>query len=274
MDPYLERHWGDIHHRLVQYACDALQSGLPDDLRARVEERVYVETDVPERGRYIQPDVRVIEPPRRGGGASTAGGTGSGAAGGTAVLEAPTEAPAEATDPVVLSIGSEPVTEGVIQIIDVRSGGRVVTLIEVVSPGNKAGGEGEGKYRQKQQEARAAGASTVEIDLVRGGNYVLVAPRGCVPPQYLTPYRVCVWRASQPQVAAWYPVAPREPLPKIRVPLRATDKDVVLDLQALLVQAYRNGRYDDIDYRGDPDPPLGPDEAKWADGLLRSRGLR
>ncbi len=25
MDPYLEAHWGDIHHRIVNYACDAIQ---------------------------------------------------------------------------------------------------------------------------------------------------------------------------------------------------------------------------------------------------------
>ena len=39
MDPWLELHWGDVHHRLVQYAGDALQTRLPEDLFARVEER-------------------------------------------------------------------------------------------------------------------------------------------------------------------------------------------------------------------------------------------
>ncbi len=33
MDPYLEQHWGDVHHRLVQYASDQLQEHLPADLR-------------------------------------------------------------------------------------------------------------------------------------------------------------------------------------------------------------------------------------------------
>ena len=44
MDPYLEGHWGDLHHRLIQYAGDALQPGLPNDLRAWVEERVFLAT--------------------------------------------------------------------------------------------------------------------------------------------------------------------------------------------------------------------------------------
>src|SRR5437588_710249 len=41
MDPYLERYWGGIPHTLITYARDHLQEALPDDLRARVEERVF-----------------------------------------------------------------------------------------------------------------------------------------------------------------------------------------------------------------------------------------
>ena len=42
MDPYLERHWGDVHTRLITYSSDQLQTVLPKDLRARVQERVVV----------------------------------------------------------------------------------------------------------------------------------------------------------------------------------------------------------------------------------------
>lgn len=41
MDPYLEAHWGDVHARFIAYASDQLQSKLPSDLRARVQERVF-----------------------------------------------------------------------------------------------------------------------------------------------------------------------------------------------------------------------------------------
>src|SRR5438270_12718142 len=60
LDPYLEMHWGDVHHRLIQYASDGLQPGLPPDLVARVEERVFVETEVGSRRRMV-PDVRVVQ---------------------------------------------------------------------------------------------------------------------------------------------------------------------------------------------------------------------
>ena|SRR5947209_5900130 len=42
MDPYLEQFWRDVHASLVIYLRDQLQGRLPPDLRARVEERVFV----------------------------------------------------------------------------------------------------------------------------------------------------------------------------------------------------------------------------------------
>ena len=43
------------------------------------------------------------------------------------------------------------------------------------------------------------------------------------------------------------------------------DQAVQLNLQAIVDQCYRNGGYDDIDYRGEPDPPLAANDASWAD---------
>lgn len=62
MDPYLESHWRDIHHRLITYAADEIQTGLPQDLRARVEERVFVESDLRERLPAISVPLRQGEP--------------------------------------------------------------------------------------------------------------------------------------------------------------------------------------------------------------------
>src|SRR5947209_3184336 len=67
MDPYLEAHWRDIHARLIIYASDALQGALPSSLRARVEERVLLETPEGIAEHPLFPDVRVLEyGPRRG----------------------------------------------------------------------------------------------------------------------------------------------------------------------------------------------------------------
>ena len=44
--------------------------------------------------------------------------------------------------------------------------------------------------------------------------------------------------------------------------------------RSLVDRCYANGRYDDLDYRAEPNPPLEADEAAWADELLRGKGLR
>ena len=61
MDPYLEAHWRDVHARLIIYASDALQGVLPGGLRARVEERVLLETPQGIGDHPLFPDVRVVE---------------------------------------------------------------------------------------------------------------------------------------------------------------------------------------------------------------------
>lgn len=255
MDPYLERHWRDVHARLIVYACDAMQSVLPGTLRARIEERVFVES---EQGleRETYPDLRVVERRRPTAEHSAAEG---------GVLTA---------DPLVLRLGAEPITEGFIQIIEAGTSQRVVTIMEFVSASNKRPGEGQDLYRRKQQECLEAGVSLVEIDLLRAGKRVLSVPETRLPVAYRTPFRVCVRRGWELSNAEVYRVPLRERLPVIRVPLRQSDKDAPLELQPLIDQCYRNAAYDDIDYTRAPEPPLEGDDAQWADRLLREKGLR
>jgi hypothetical protein len=48
----------------------------------------------------------------------------------------------------------------------------------------------------------------------------------------------------------------------------------VLDIQRLVEQAYADGRYDDIDYGEVCRPPLDPDDAAWADEVLKAAAGR
>jgi hypothetical protein len=256
MDPYLEQFWGDVHHRLITYASDALQKQLPGDLRARVDERVFVEP-TEGRTRNIAPDVRVVERGRRQE-------PGLRASNGIAVAE-----------PLVVHLEQdEPVRQGFIEIIDIKSGRRVVTVIEILSPSNKLAGPGRDLYLKKQEELRAGGVSLVEINLNRTGKHVLTVPFDRIPDGHRKPYAACVRRGWNPLEIEYYPIPLRERLPAIAIPLRRDDPDVPLDLQALLDQCYEAAGYDDIDYGEEPDPPLTPDDARWADALLRERGLR
>ena len=262
MDPYLEQFWRDVHQRLIVYSCDALQSSLPDQLRARVEERVFVESDEVQY-RSFYPDVHVVEhsPLRQ-------------------PVSAP-QPPASATegdvaveDPLLVHIRDEPITQSYIEIVEAGSGNRVITVIEFLSPSNKAPGEGQDLYLQKQREVQGAGASLVEIDLTRSGRRRMLVPLERTPRSHRTTYQVCVLRGWVTGQVEMYRAPLERRLPVIRVPLRQTDEDASLDLQALIDQCYANGRYDDLDYQADPLPPLNPHDAAWADELLRSRESR
>jgi hypothetical protein len=83
----------------------------------------------------------------------------------------------------------------------------------------------------------------------------------------------CVTRGWKSDVAELYPLRLAEPLPAIRIPLRQSDADVTLDLQALIDKCYENGDYDVIDYRQPPVPPLDPEAAAWTEKWLRTKGV-
>jgi len=154
MDPYLEQFWGDVHHTMINRSRAAIQKQLPGDLVARVDERIFVE---PLEGlpRNIVPDVRVVERGRREEPVLRASN-------GVAVAE-----------PLVVHMEQdEPVQQGFIEIIDLKSGRRVVTVIEIISPSNKVPGPGRDLYVKKQEELRQGGVSMVEIDLNRTGSRV------------------------------------------------------------------------------------------------------
>jgi len=258
MDPYLERHWGDVHASLVTYARDQIQPRLPGDLRARMQERVVIQpptiVDHP-----IFPDVRVVERARLEAGER-----------GVAVAEPEVDALAE---PLVFRV-SETAVERFIEIREARSDDRVITVIEVLSPSNKRAGEGRSKYERKRDELADAGVSLVEIDLLRGCDRHLGDAYVEIPKSHQAAYAACVhrgWRYAEYEIYA-FPL--RQRLPKFRIPLRESDPDVILDLQAIVDQTYANGAYDDMDYAAPLYPPLDPDDAAWADALLREKGLR
>lgn len=255
MDPYLEMHWLDVHTRLVHNAANAIQRQLTGPLRARMGERLVVEEQF-DPLRSIYPDIRVFEHGVRGRGVLPS-------AGGVAVAE-----------PLVMRVESEQMRQTFVQIIDASSGGRLVTLIEFLSPTNKRPGDGHRKYLQKQQEVQEADVNLVAIDLTRGGNRDLVCRTAGLPREYETTYLAWAFRGFGVDQYEFYRLPLRERLPALRIPLRKDDPDAALDIQPLVEQAYDEGRYDDIDYRKPLDPPLQPEDATWADELLKAAGKR
>jgi hypothetical protein len=257
MDPYLEAHWGDVHARLIIYTSDALQGVLPRGLRARVEESVLLETSEGLGEHALFPDVRVVEyTPRRG-------------------LQTRPKADFNVAEPLLVEAESEPVTETFIEIIDRESGNRAVTVIEILSPSNKTPGHNREQYLRKQREVCSSDTNLVELDLNRFGVHTLAFPLAHVKPQGRTSYMACVRRAKRRDKAEVYPMPLWNKLPAVKIPLRPDDADVLLDVQALVDQCYRNGAYEGtINYAGDADPPLFGADKEWADEHLHALGLR
>lgn len=252
MDPYLEARWGDVHVRLCGSLSAALQPRLPRGLRARAEQDILLEGSDDEQSvlqRY-ETDIAVIEvqasPSRRPN-----GGTATVVAQALEVRVIPTEQ-----------------RERWIEIIDTNSGNRVVTVIEILNPGNKASGQLNRRYRRKIQRYIDAGVNVVEIDLLRSSRERLQIKTDDLPLAHRAPYFTCIVRSVDHFLWFVYPMPLRAPLPTIPIPCRTTDEDVPLSLQPLIDQIYLEGGHDDIDYRQPLREPLSADDAAWAMELV------
>lgn len=256
MNPYMEQTWPDVHLSLIGYVREALGAELPDDLVAKAEQNVDVLQMPGGERRGVRPDVAIIAEnwerglppvwvPENSGGA-------------VAVSE-----------PELLTIEEPPH-----RWIEIRTDlGELVTAIEVLSPTNKTARREV--YRQKREELVAAGVNVVEIDLLRAGPRTIDLPDSYqVSPQRGEHYLICASRGVVPGRREVYRCLLRERLPAIRIPLRVTDPDVPLDLQALIDRCYASGRYWKLDYTQTLTPPLAESDAAWAEERLAGAGLR
>jgi len=264
MDPYLEepRRWPDVHQRLITYIADALQPAIRPRYHARMGERVYIMNPP----RAIAPDIFLVARPQPD-------------VGGRLVREPAARYQAQTSEadvPVLITMPPVEYREPFVEIV--QGDGELVTVIEVLSPANKTPGEGHRQYRRKQEQLLASDLHLVEINLLAAGLPTLfVAQSELVTLPLVPPHRylISVRRGSAPDRFETYPILLPGRLPRIRVPLRTPDPDVVLDVQAVFDQCYDNGDYADlIDYREDPGAPLSPEERAWLNDLLQRQQLR
>lgn len=258
MDPWLESHWGDLHHRIVQYSCDLIAEQLPDSLFAAVEETVYLLASDEDIGR-VRPDASVFDSGRSGGPAARS------SAGGVAVAE-----------PLRIRVSESPAVLGHIEIRKFEGDQPLVTAIEVISPTNKLDARNRRRYVQKREAYYAAGVSVVEIDLLRSGEPLIDVPWERVNPSQIALYNACIRRALPADAdieVEYYPLSIRSRLPRLAIPLRTTDVDVVLDLQLPIDRAYEMGRYRmRLDYSTSaPGPTLSAEDNAWVRETVLAR---
>ena len=249
MDPYLEApsQWPGVHQRLITYAADVLQSSLRPRYHVLIGERVYIA----EPPQSFYPDVTLVQystphEPR----------------GSVAVAEPDTPT-------VVGAYLEEAQRQPFIEIVH-GSSGDVVTVIEVLSPSNKVG-VGRAEYLRKQQQLLSSGTHLVEFDLLRTGEHTVACPKDRLHGPYH--FLVCINRVKR----GWavYCIFLQHRLPRIGIPLRPPDPDVVLDTQAIFDLCYDNGGYADfVDYHRAPTPPLVGSDAEWAALWLQQQGKR
>jgi hypothetical protein len=247
MDPYLESVdvWPELHGQLIHSIRRHLHQVLPERYVARIDRHIWVhDPDEDDRILLGRPDVFVTDPQEPAGGAPAS----------------VTAAPATITLPFAPREGHR-----FVRIKDVQSR-RVVTVIELLNPSNKASGPDREAYLAKRNEYLASRLNLVEIDLLRSGQRM---PLGAPPP---ADYYVLIARAaSLPQAGVW-PIGLRQSLPTIPIPLDPDIPDVTVNLQACLSEAFEEGRLgSDIKYTQPPTPPLHEPDATWARELLAAR---
>ena len=258
VDPYLENplYWRGFHNGFITFFTDALNAVRPQGFAANYEERVYV---VPTE-HAIYPDVLVVhrspDLPFPGVGA-------------TAAIE-------PGAPHGILTAYPEEIHEGFVEVRSADDWDQVVAIIEVLSPANKAPGSvGREEYLRKQREILQSRTNLLEIDLLRKGAHTVAAPLEGLRQHGRWDGLICLHRPTDPHRYAFWLSRLREPLPPVRVPLTPETPDVLLDLQAIYDRTYDAGPYRRrLDYRTDPLIPLEPEDAAWADALLRTAELR
>jgi hypothetical protein len=113
-----------------------------------------------------------------------------------------------------------------------------VAIIQIVSPSNKTE-PGRRDYLSKRNAMLREPVHLVGLDFLLGGRRLPM--RSPLPPG--DAYAIVSRCETRPdaEVYAW---SLRDPLPAIRIPLRAPDPDIVLDLAAVYEETFRRGRYE------------------------------
>ena len=225
MDPYLELQaaWPDFHNRLIAEICNELGARLTDSYVARVDERIEVATWALEPPRSFRPDVLVGRFEKRAVSPGVTLAT----------------APAATLEPKLVEILDRDPEEVRITWVEIRAlpDLELVTAVEVLSPINKSG-QGRQAYLDKRDKLHASRVNLVEIDLLLGGAPLPMKER--IEPGA---YYAIVARGARLPLAEVYRWTVRDPLPRIPIPLREPDPDILIDFAVLVNRVYDLGRY-------------------------------
>ncbi len=247
MDPYLESppFWGDLHGTMISVIKADLNQRLPANYSAWSD--IYIWLHEPDaETRRGKPDDFITS---KNAGASNEGRT---------VLTAPTTS----LLPAVRRRGN--------RYLKIKEAGsdRVVTVIEFLSPANKAPGDDRDAFLAKRNEYLATGTNVVEIDLLRAGQRM---PMGKPKPPRADYYVLVCQAVEFPRIGVW-PFSVRDPLPDIPVPLDPEDGFIQLSLKSCFDLAYDQGSYRrEVNYARPPRSGLQGQDAAWAAQIAKAQ---
>ena len=224
MNPYLERPgvWHGFHTTYLVEMQRALVAQVSPRYICKTQESLFIDAEPDDlqshRVRKVAEGDALVA--RRATGARPNGSNGHGsaaAAASAAVLEAPA------------AVGlPQPRLRRKHRWLELRDrdGMALVTLIELLSPANKRPGRDRRQYERKRLRVIDAGVNFVELDLLRRGPRL---PLTGLPP---CDYYALVSRPDEWPDAGLWPLALRDPLATIPIPLRPADADARLDRAA------------------------------------------
>lgn len=240
MNPYLENPelWSEVHSWLIVLLARKLNPVLTPKYRAAVEKRVYSDSLL-----VGIPDITVFR---------------------TKMAESrPTATTKTLSQPLKVNVPmTEEIRENYLEIRQVGTG-KVVTVVEVLSPKNKRVGEGRDKYNTKRRKVLDSLSHLVEIDLLRAGD-----------PQPISDivrsdYRILVSRSHNRPEAELYAFNLRDPIPVFRLPLQLGDDEPIINLYEILKEVYDDAALDlAIDYSKQPVPSVSKENEQWIQTLL------
>lgn len=259
MDPWIEHPsiWLDVHNRLVTAIADDLAPKLAPRYYVGVEQSTYL--SVPEDSFLGRPDLviaRTRSRTRLPQSAQPEPELEADPEGGVGVMRLDVDVPSP-----------ERVNQWYLAIRTARTG-KVVTVIEILSPANKAAGPGRKKYLRKRNRILESNTSLVEIDLLRSGRPMPVHAREEVHGAY----RILISRGRARPRAELLAFGLRRPIPTIAIPLLPKDPEPTLPLNDVLHTLCERARFDLVtDYSRPPVPPLEEKDLAWARSILSAQ---
>lgn len=154
---------------------------------------------------------------------------------------------------------ADEVEESFLEIREVLTG-KLVTILELLSPVNKLHTKGRAEYEDKRGSVFRTRTNLVEIDLLRAGE-----PMQVVGEDVHSDYRILVSRGSKRPRAQLYHFNLRSPIPSFPLPLLPGDEEPIVNLGKIVHALYDRARFDlRLDYNQPPVPPLVEEDEAWA----------